>query len=171
MQALILFFVELCLLRRAPQDLPASETLLGLALAANLVAGVLVGATAGLSLASNLAQGIAEIALTLGALQVALRLTGHPGRFMQAATAILGTGALVAVAAVIPMAMNATGSDETDAATLGAILLLALIVWSIVIAGHILRHTFSISLGQGAAISFAFELFSISLLGALFGSA
>lgn len=171
MQALIQFFIELCVLRRAPQDLPASDALLALTIAANLLVGLLVGSTADLPLGTSLMHGLLEIALTLGALYLALGITRHPARFTQSATALLGSGAVVGLVAVIPMTMNATGSNETDTATLGAILLLGLIVWSVVVTGHILRHTFAITLGQGSAIALAFELFAISLIGGLSGTA
>jgi hypothetical protein len=59
---------------------------------------------------------------------------------------------------------------ETDAAALGAVLLLALMVWSVVVAGHILRHTFGISLAQGVAIAVAFQILAIGLLGGLLGA-
>jgi hypothetical protein len=45
-----------------------------------------------------------------------------------------------------------------------------LFVWSVVVTGHILRHTFRISLGQGAAIAVAFKLGMVLVVGALFGS-
>jgi hypothetical protein len=170
-QALIQFFIELCLLRKAPQDLPGSDVLFRLTLAADLVVGVLVGLAAGLSVTTGLLQGGLEIAMMLGALYGALMLTGHPARFQQAATALLGTGALIGIIAVAPLAMNATGTEETDAAALGAVLLLALMVWSVVVTGHILRHTFAITLGQGAAVAVAFELLAIALLGGLFSGA
>jgi hypothetical protein len=168
-QALIQFFFELCLLRRAPQDLPASDALLWTLLIADLVVGLLVGLVAGMSVGASLIQGGVELALMLGALYAALSLTRHPRRFTQSATALLGAGALIGLLALVPLGLNPTGSDETDAATLGAVLLLALIVWNVVVNGHILRHTFGITLGQGAAAATAFEILAITLLGGLFG--
>ncbi len=167
--ALIRFFVELCLLRRAPQDLPASPFLFWLTLAADLAAGLVVGLVSGLGPGSSLLQGTAELALMLGLLYWALRMTRHPGRFIQAATALLGTGALVGVLAVVPLSLDPTGSEASNAAALGAFLLLALVAWHIVISGHILRHSFGITMGQGIAIAVAFQVLAIALIGVLFG--
>lgn len=169
MQALIQFFFELCLLRRAPQDLPASDTLFWATLMTDLMIGLLVGLAAGLPVGPSLIQGMVELALMIGALFLALYLTQRRARFVQSATALLGSGALIGLAALMPLALNPTGSNETDAATLGAVLLLALMVWNIVVNGHILRHTFGINLGQGAAAALVFEVLSIFLLGGLFG--
>ena len=168
MQALITFFVELCLLRRPPQDLPASEFLLGIVLVADLLVGMLVGLTAGLSWWVSLLQGMVEILLTLAALYAALTQFKRRARFVQASTAFLGSGALLGLVALLPLSLNPTGSEETDLAALGAFLLLALVVWGILVTGHILRHTFSITLGQGAAVAVAFEILTVTFVTILF---
>ncbi len=169
MQALIIFFVELCALRRAPQDLPASEILFGIMLVADLFAGLLGGVTAGIPWWASLIQGFVEIALMLAALRVVLQLMKMPARFLQAATALLGSGALLGLVAILPLSLNPTGSQETNLAALGAFLLLGLVVWGIVVTGHILRHTFGITLGQGAAVAIAFEIATITLINGLIG--
>lgn len=170
MQALIRFFAELCLLRRAPQDLPASETLFRLALAVNLLTGLLLGLVTGQPLLASLTQGIAELALELGLLYGALRLTRHLGRFIQAGTALLGSGTLIGLVALFPLTLNPTGSEESEAAALGAFLLLVVLAWNLVVTGHIVRHTFGIRLGQGIAIAIAYEFLAITLIGSLFVS-
>jgi hypothetical protein len=169
-QALIRFYFELCLLRRAPQDLPASTALFWTVLAVELAIGLAVGLAAGLPLGASLAQDVLEATLMLGALYGGLYFTRHPGRFIQAASALLGTSALISLVALVPLSLNPTASEETDAAALGAVLLLALMVWSVVVAGHILRHTFGISLAQGVAIAVAFQILAIGLLGGLLGA-
>jgi hypothetical protein len=168
---LITFFFDLCLLRRAPQDLPASDSLLWVTLAADLCAGILVGLASGMSLALSLIQGGAEVAMLLGLLHLGLYLTGRLRRFTQSATALLGSGALISFIAVLPLALNPTGSEDSDAATLGAVLLLALVVWGILVTGHIIRHTFNLTLGQGVGLALAVELLTISVMGLLFGGA
>ena len=67
---------------QAPQDLPASDILLRLTVAADLVVGVMVGLAAGLSVATRLRQTLFELAMTLGALFGALILIRHPARFI-----------------------------------------------------------------------------------------
>ncbi len=169
MQALILFFVELCALRRTPQDLPASEILLLVVGIASVFIGLLIGLVAGLPFWASLGQTLAELALTLTALFVALRLMRRGARFTQAATALLGSGVVIGAVALVPLSFNPTGTQETDLAAFGAFLLLVLFVWSVVVTGHILRHTFGIKLGQGAAIAVAFKISTVFLITALFG--
>lgn len=169
MQVLITFFFELCALRRSPQELPASELLFAVLLLADLAVGLMVGITAGLGWWMSLVQGMAEIALMLGALYVALNVLKLPGRFLQAGAALLGSGALIGLVALLPLGLDPTSTRETDLAAFGALMFLALVIWSIVVTGHILRHTFDITLGQGAAVAVAFEVFAVALIGTLLG--
>jgi hypothetical protein len=138
---------------------------------ASILVGLLVGLLAGLAFGLSLMQTLVEIALTLLALLLALRLTRRDARFLQAATALLGSGAVIGVVALLPLSLNPMGSEESELAAFGALLLLLLFAWSVVVSGHILRHTFEITLGQGAAISVAFKIGLVLLVGSLFATA
>lgn len=168
MQALIHFFFDLCLLRRAPQDLPASDVLLRLLLVADIATGFLVGVTGATHPVVSLAQSAAEVGLMLGLLALGLRLSGHPARFNQSATALLGTGVLIGLLALAPLAVSPLG-DDGGLAVLGSLALLGLLGWSILITGHILRHTFGLSLAQGVGIALAYQVLAILSLDLLFG--
>lgn len=169
MQALITFFVELCALRRPPQDLPASQLLFGVTLIADLLVGILVGIAAHLPVLTSFAEGVTEVTLMLVALYVGLELLQRPSRFLQSATALLGSGTLLGLLAIAPLMLDPTGSKQTELAALGAFMLLALVIWGLVVTGHILRHTFGLTLGQGAAVAAAFEVLTVSLVTVMFG--
>lgn len=167
MEALIRFFVELCLLRRAPQDLPGSSTLLGLILVINLMASVLVGLAAGLAAPVALGQGLADAVLTLGLLHLALSLTRRPARFLQLATALLGTGALLSLVAVAPLLLL-SGAESRGETSLAGLPLIFLLFWSLLVTGHILRHGFDLRLGQGVLIAVAYNVLASTLINTLF---
>jgi len=166
MEALIRFFLELSLLRRVPQDLPASSTLLGLVLAINLVASLLVGLAADLSAPIALGQGLADALLTLGLLHLALTLTRRPARFVQLATALLGAGALLSLVAVAPL-MLLSGAESRGETSLAGLPLLVLLFWSLLVTGHILRHGLDLHLGQGVLIAVAYNLLASALVNSL----
>jgi len=168
--ALIRFFFELCLLRRAPQGLPASTALLGVTVVVNLLAGVMLAATVRLSPAMGLAQGSVDMAFMLALLFGALYLLDRLPRFRQSATALLGSGAVLEFIAVVPLGLLPPGEDG-EAGGDASLLFLALIVWSILVTGHILRHTFELRLGQGVAIAVLYGFFSYTLLGGVFAGA
>lgn len=170
MQALIHFFFELCLLRRAPQDLPGSSALLGVTLVADLLMSMVLASVVGLSPGLGLMQSLVDVAIMLALLYGALQLLGHLPRFQQAATALLGSSALLGFMAAVPLSF--LSQDTEGQASGGAVMLfMALIVWSILVTGHILRHTFEIRLGQGVGIAVIYNFFAYSLVGGLFSGA
>jgi len=166
MNPLLKIFVDLCLLRSAPQDLPASLWLLKLTVAANLLASLVLSLGMQLDFVLTLAQGALEIALLLGLIWLVLNLTSHLERFVQTATAAMGCSALLGLAA-IPV-VSLAGSDNEDLALLAGLSMLALLIWSIVVLGHVLRHALEIRHGQGVMLATAYTFGSYALLGLLF---
>jgi hypothetical protein len=167
LKALIHYFIELCLLRRAPQDIPPSVTLLQVLCLAYLAVGVVVGAATAQGLWQALAQTLADLALLLGLLYAGLGWLGRLPRLVQAASALVGSGALLSLLVLVPLGMAADGEDS-QMTGFAALLFLALLAWSIVVTGHILRHTLDLPLFQGALIAVAYNLLAYLLLGALF---
>lgn len=165
MNRLLNYFVDLCLLRAAPQDLPASSVLLRLALLANVLVGtlVVVGSRMGPLLA--LGESLFEVLLLLLVLHAALRWQARLARFPQTVTAILGSGALISLL-VLPLL--GFGAEQGELAELGGLLLLVLVVWSAVVLGHILRHAFDLPFSQAVTIGILYTLMSYILVGAVF---
>lgn len=166
MNALLKYFMDLCLLRAAPQDLPASQTLLRLTVAANVLVSVVLTLSMRLDTAPTLLQSLLEILLLLGLLWLVLRLTDRSGRFLQCAAAAMGSSALLGVLAlpVIPMATRGEG----DTALLGGLLMLGLVIWSVLVLGHILRHALEVPLGRGVLLAMMYTFASYALMGVLF---
>ena len=167
MQALIRFFFELCLFRKAPQDLPASPALLGATLLADLLVGMLLAASVGLSPGQGLLQGLADVAFMLALLYGAQRLLDRLPRFQQTATALLGAGAMLGFVAALTLTLLPPGPDGEQSGA-AAFLFLGLILWSILVTGHILRHAFDLRFGQGVGIAVIYNFFAYSLVGSLF---
>ncbi len=167
MNTLLKVFVELCLLRAGPQQLPASGFLLGLSLVAYGTFGLLL-VFPDFSLVSALGQVLLDALVLLGLLQLALRRIGHEDRFLQTATAATGSGALLALVALpvtlwLTQARVHTGDVDTP-----ALLLFFLMIWNVAVLGHILRHALSTSLGVGVLLAIGYMLISLTVLGALF---
>ena len=97
-RALIHPFVQIILLRMNPQDLPASGTLLALALIAHAAAGAAL-ASVNLRFDHALTAGVVETALMCGLTAGLLMLRTLSERIIQTLTALAGAGALVGFAA------------------------------------------------------------------------
>jgi hypothetical protein len=165
--SIIYFFVDLCLLRRRPQDLPASTALLVLVLGAALLGGILLSVTAGASLALGLGQTALDLLLMLGALHLALTLLQKRERFIQTATSLVGAETLIGLAALLPVGLAGPDAEQGAQLLLAGLLFMGLVAWSVLVSAHILRHTFAISLMQGAAIAVAFDILSFVLISGL----
>lgn len=170
MLALVHFFIELCLLRRNPQDLPASAALFGLVLAVALLGGLLLSITAGASLAGGLAQTLLDLLLMLGVLHLALKALDKQARYLQTATALVGADAVIGLVALLPVSLArpvATGAEPGADVLFAGLMFLALVGWSVLVVGHILRHAFGLSLAQGVVIAIAFDVLSFVVISAL----
>ena len=167
MPALFHYFLELCLLRKGPQDLPGSAVLVQALSLVYLAVGVVVGAAAGQGLLAALVQTLMDLGLLLGLLYLGLQWMGHPARFLQAGAALLGSGALLSLMVLVPLGMAPSGEDA-ELRGLGALLFIVLLGWSVLVTGHILRLTLDLTLVQGALIAVAYNLLAYTLLSALF---
>jgi hypothetical protein len=165
--AIFNFFLDLALLRRAPQDLPASSVLFALVLLVALLGGILLAITAGAPVMVGSVQTVLDFDLILGALYLTLNVVKRPSRFLQAATALIGTETLIGLLALLPVSLATPAGGDTGLLAMAGLMFLGLVGWSVVISGHILRHTFSITLMQGVAIAIGFDLLSFVVVGAM----
>ncbi len=168
MQAVITFFIELCLLRTTPQRLPAAPVLLGLTLAANLLVGALMIQSTRGSFIAALIESLSDSGLALSVLYLGLTAVKRQKRFLQAGTAILGTGALLGVVGLLLLAIHVPSNESSDLAEFLVVLWLLLMAWNILVLAHILRHTFDLKFGPGLGIAVLYTLLSILVNGLLF---
>jgi hypothetical protein len=166
---LVYFFIDLCLLRRKPQDLPASPILFGLVLVVAALGGLLLSTTAGASLAAGFGQTLLDLLLMLGALHLALKVVNKRGRYLQTGTALVGADAVIGLVALLPvtLARPTIGTEPGPDALIAGLMFLALVGWSVLVVGHILRHAFDLSLAQGVIIAIAFDVFSFVVISSL----
>ena len=163
MKTLLNNFVDLCLLRIGPQDLAASGSLLMTLTGLNILVGLAVIVDARTGVASALAESLFDTGLMLTALYFGLKTQNHLPRFNQAASALMGSELLLGLLA-LPLISWSRRPDATEA----GLLLLVLIIWSLVVMGHILRHTFEIGLGFGVGLAFGYTLLAWNLTMILF---
>jgi hypothetical protein len=161
---LLNFFVDLCLLRRAPQDLPASQALLVVVLVVNALSGIVLGIQTWAGAGAALAATVVDIGVLLGLLWVALRVRGVTARFTQSATALLGAGTLFTLLAM-PLQPLLDAPEDIEG---GALLYLLLLIWVQLVYGHVLRHALNLKLVAGVALSLVYTFTSAVLIELLF---
>jgi hypothetical protein len=159
---LVRFYWELVLLRRAPQDLPSSPTLLGLVLTLNVLLGALGVTEQFGGFGRALFASLLDAAVTAGLVYATLRFAEHPARFYQTLTAIYGIAALFNLAMLVLRWV--TGTEQLEA--LFAFASLVLLAWVHVAVGHVLRHALDTELWAGIAIAVAYTVIGLVLVSA-----
>jgi len=153
---LLNLFVDICLLRARPQNLPSSRTLLWLTGAASLFTGTLVIIEGLDGLGRALLAQLLDLALLLGLLRLALSATARGGRFRQTASALFGTSTFINMV-TMPLQLTMRGDPSSSLfGELAAVLYLIIIVWALLVMGHILRHAFEIRLGAANLIALGY---------------
>jgi hypothetical protein len=164
MLALFRFFVELALLRRGPQDLPASSALLVLLAGLN----VLVGAANGIELFGGVrpafGANLLDLMLSMLMLYALLQFKGHLARWQQTATAFFGLGVL----AGLIMLFIRSPADSMGITGLAMLLDLILAIWLHVGLGNVLRHALGIPLMAGVIIVLSYTVLAFNLIARVF---
>jgi len=158
-------FFQICLLRRGPQDLPVSAELFCLVLLAYTAVSTLLSLPTN-TLVLAVTSGLIEASLLLLISWLFLYLRSLPGRLLQTATALAGTGFIFSLFALPLFYWGVYFTSDPVVETLISLLVLALMLWNIAVMTHILRHALSSSLILGlfgaltyiALISFALQL-------------
>jgi hypothetical protein len=161
-------FFEITLFRRAPQDVPASVSLLY----AGLIGYALVTfAAMAVQLPRNsaLLQALADTVLMALFTWVVLATRSYLPRFRQTLTALAGTGIVLGLIALPVLAWlmrlgdpaQATGADP--AAVIPSLLLLFLMGWSIAVVSFIFRNALESSRAVGVALAVAYLVLSFVL--------
>ncbi|HDP90079.1 MAG TPA: hypothetical protein ENN42_09015 [Thioalkalivibrio sp.] len=149
-------FLELCVMARGPQDLPASPSWLVIAAAGYFAVGAAIAwplYPPGLAL---LSAGV-DVALLFGIAAGLLAWRGYTVRWLQTALALAGSGFLMGVVA-LPIVFSLyrailTGSE----ATFSALAYWVLVGWIIAIYGYIFTQALSLKSrwsGLGVALGY-----------------
>jgi len=149
-----------------PQDLPGGESQMIIGITLNFVTYV-IAMLAIYGAGNAVVHAAVDIGLTGAFLYVALRVTSMLPRFHQAYGALCGAGAVLNVAAIL-MLYPAMSSTDGAGSSVGAFAYYLLLVWSLSLTAHVLRHTFGIRMVTSIGIALLYYLFVSSLLVALF---
>lgn len=160
-RALLALIGDLLRLRRGPQDVPYSPTLLLLAL---LPYALLSSGLASFVMPAQQAlfYGPAEGALLAALVYAVLALRRRPARFVQTLTALLLVGV---VFNALSLPLTALARPENG---LGLLILL-LVGWSFAVSVHILRQALDIPVPASVLVNIGFFLVAYYGLGTLFG--
>jgi hypothetical protein len=149
---------EICLLKKAPQDLPYSVNLLKILVVINIFVNFLL-ANISLNWTDAIISAVAGVLLLTGFSWICLFFNHRQARFCQTTCALLGTDALISlfnlpVIATIMLTQSA----------LAFLVMLGLIIWYWVITGHIMRNALEQSFIFSLGLTLLYLLISYQVL-------
>ncbi|HHH48648.1 MAG TPA: hypothetical protein ENK51_07165 [Gammaproteobacteria bacterium] len=165
MTTLLLLFIDLCRLRRGPQDVPASRFLMMLTAGGYFVIGLAVSLLEqppGLAILSAAVDTLMLAALAW----LSLWIIGKTARFTQTYTALAGIGILFGLMGW-PLVAFLQGLPQGQGSSL-SLLLLGLVIWNIVVIGHILRHALGLMMWAASGLALFYVYLSIRVMSALY---
>ncbi|MDH5360733.1 MAG: hypothetical protein OEX03_09225 [Gammaproteobacteria bacterium] len=160
MRLLIQGFWYICVLRDGPQSLPQGKALLQWMIVLHLLFGTLYSLPDA-SLARSLHQELALLLFNLGFVWLLLMLSKRPQRFAQTATALLGADVLISGIGLLLYIVLIQGLGLQELSNTINILLM---LWSIVVAAHVLRHAIDAPFAVGLLLTFLLLITSWTFL-------
>ncbi|MBL1277690.1 MAG: hypothetical protein COB30_016545 [Ectothiorhodospiraceae bacterium] len=164
MSALLTLLFNIMRLRAAPQDLPCSFFLMFFCIGGYLLVGLgisMLDQTFGLAFLSAAIDTI----LLIGLAYLALWVRGYQGRTVQTITAFAATGSVFELIGwpLVAYLQQVSNGDPSSF----SILLLLLIIWNIMVIGHILRHALDVPMWVGTGVALLYIYTSIRVMVAL----
>lgn len=163
MEQLLKVFMDICRLRAGPQHLPASRFLLLLTLLTHALLG-LVFALFTLPPVQSLLAALLGTVLLLGVVQGLLLVHRKPQRLQQTATALAGCEIVLGLLA-LPLTAWFYAVEGDSARAVPSLLSLVVIVWSVVVTVHILRHALEVNQGIALLFALGYTFLAYSMMG------
>ena len=170
MNLLLKVFAEIAFFRRGPEDLPASSFLLSLSLSVYAAGSVVTSAVYTEEARLIFLEVMADIILMLVWYGVVLAIYKRSARLQQTMTALFGTGGLLYIIAFPVMSWLQKEIGTPAGAQSSVLLMMAILIWSIAIAAHIVRRALEVPIAVGLAISVAYFVVSVAVFSLLFGT-
>ncbi len=157
-------FIDLCLFKADPSDLPASQALLRITLFVYLILGIVVNLLDS-DLNTSLFVSLADVLLLMLAVGILLKFRGYQARYIQTLTALAGTGVCIALIGLPIIWWFYQIEPEQQATSYAMLLMVALMFWSLMVMAHIFRKSLDIKAGAAALLTIAYTVTALLVTG------
>lgn len=164
---LLRFWLDLCLMRAAPQDGPASSLLLAIAACCYFLASAFsLSGSYGLAAAWPIA--LTELLLLAIFVTTLLYLFGMRARVLQTLSALTGAGCIIGVLSIPLVILTGPVEADTQLPVVLSLAWLALLAWNLGVTASIMRHALSRSFAVGLGVALVYMVISMQIITALF---
>ncbi len=162
---IILRFIDICMFKAGPADIPASAWLMKLSLLCYFILSLLINTFEYGFLVSFLAS-IIEIVFVLFVVNILLQFRGLTNRYFQTVAAIAGTSSCIGIVALPVMMLFHffEGSEDVRVTVLAAWLMILLTLWSLAVTGHIFKQALAIKQGTAIVIAVAYVILLMTVI-------
>ena len=143
---------DICLLRKKPQDLPASGVLLFLCCLSYFLSSFIL-AYSYQNPVNSLIVALTDLGLMVILTKLILATGGKSERWTQTGTALLGTGTIFGLLAIPVYYLLSINGTPENAELILTFMIWFLIVWNITVMAHILSHALSIPFAVGVPMA------------------
>ena len=159
---IVTLFFRVALFKTPPQELPASDKVLFVAIALSLLVGLLRYFIAGAEYYS-IARVVLELLVPGVLIYLLLKVFKLPSRFAQTFAAVCGSGAIIYALALPVFPSFHAAADESQYG-LSVYIIILLDLWSVAVLAFILKHAVNVGFATGISLAVAVVLLTLVLV-------
>jgi len=157
-------FIDICLFKAGPSDLPASQSLLKITLLVYLLLAIVINQIDS-EWNISLFISLADILFLMVIVAILLKFRGYQSRYIQTLTALAGTGSCIALIGVPIIWWFYQIEAEQQATSIAMLLMVALMFWSLMVMAHIFRQSLEIKAGTAAMLTITYTVVALLVTG------
>lgn len=161
---IIFRYIEICLFKASPADVPSSHWLMKITLLFYFIVGVVISRIDqnwDISLFTSLTDTLAMIVAVL----LLLHFRGYTARFQQTVTAMAGTGACIGCIGIPIVYFFSQVKENEQLGSIALLLMVAVMIWSLMVTAHIFRNALEIKPSSAVMITIAYTVLSLMAVG------
>ena len=168
---LFIRFIDICLFRAGPADLPSSHWLMKVVLVSYFITGVMVSKIESPWNASLLSS-LTDMLLMVLVSWLLLKLRGLLKRYQQTVTAMAGSGTILSLLSLpVLYVLHQVDTPNSHMSSIVLLFVMILLFWSLMVTAHIFRQALEIKPGTAAVITIIYTLVSLIVMGLVMSGA
>ncbi|HHA18146.1 MAG: hypothetical protein DRQ39_08295 [Gammaproteobacteria bacterium] len=161
---IVMRFVEICLFKAGPEDVPVSHWLLKITLLMYFIVGVVISRIDS-AWDASLFTSLTDILVMIVVTGLLLQFRGFKARFQQTVTAMAGAGSCLGIVGIPVVLLFNQVSEQERLSSFAMLLMIALMFWSLMVTAHIFRRSLDIKPGAAAVLTIGYTIVSLLAVG------
>jgi hypothetical protein len=161
---IIFRYIEICLFKASPADVPNSLWLMKMTLFFYFVVSVLITQIE-YGWKISLFSSLAEMMVTILVAWLLLQFRGFTARFQQTVTSLAGIGICFGILGTPIFYLVHMSDQQGLVATVASLFILAVLIWSLMVTAHVFRMALEIKPSTAMMITVAYTILTVLVAG------